>query len=59
MWALVWLQLVSGSQIEYFHIANYSTSVECKQKEKVAQVMVNDSSIAVVCLNLRLPEKEE
>jgi len=58
MWALVWLQLVSGSELDHFHIANYSTMSECKQKEKAAQVMVNDSSVAVFCLNLELSKED-
>lgn len=52
MWALLWLQMISGQQIETFHIGNYDTQQRCSEYKESAQVMVTHSGVAVICVNL-------
>jgi len=58
MWALVWLQLVSGQQVETFHISNYTTLEECSKRRNAAEVMVTHAAVAVICINLTQDEEE-
>jgi hypothetical protein len=58
MWALVWLQMVSGQQVETFHINNYASQKECSERRESAEVMVTHAGAAVVCINLTYHNKE-
>jgi hypothetical protein len=52
MWALVWLELISGQSLEYYHIDSYTTYEQCEVQRKLAEVMVTHNGIGVVCLDV-------
>ena len=53
MWALVWLELISGQNLEYYHIANYNNYEQCEVRREKAEVMITHNGIGVVCLDVR------
>jgi|TARA_R110002012_G_scaffold41402_1_gene113285 hypothetical protein len=52
MWALVWLQLISGQSLEYYHIATYNNYEQCEARRERAEVMITHNGIGVVCLDV-------
>jgi hypothetical protein len=52
MWALVWLELISGQNLEYYHIANYNNYEQCEERREKAEVMITHNGIGVVCLDV-------
>ena len=56
MWALVWLQLVSGMPLAYFQISSYGSKTECEQIKQTASIMVTDTSMILACLNMGTKE---
>jgi len=56
MWALVWLQLISGMPLVYFQVSSYGSRTECEQVKQSASIMVTDTSMALACLNIGIKE---
>ena len=52
MWALVWLELISGQNLEYYHIANYNNYEQWEVRREKAEVMITHNGIGVVCLDV-------
>jgi len=56
MWALVWLQLVSGMPLTYFQISSYDSRTICENVKQRASIMVTDTSMVLACLNIGIKE---
>ena len=54
MWALVWIQIISGMPAEYFQLGVYESEAICKQIQQKAKIMVTHNGIAVACLKIEL-----
>ena len=59
MWALVWMQLISGMPIDYYQLGSYESKTVCELYNQKAQVMVTHNGITVACIYLDTREASQ
>jgi len=52
MWILMWMQLLSGLQVEHYQLGSYTERDECKKAESRAQVMKQNNGTAIFCVKV-------
>ena len=52
MWILMWMQLLSGLQVEHYQLGSFTKEVECKKAESRAQVMKQNNGTAIFCVKV-------
>ena len=59
MWVLVWLQLTSGMQLDYFQLGTYDDKNTCEQHRKKAEVMIVHNGMSVQCIEIEKVNNDE
>ena len=52
MWILMWMQLLSGIQVEHYQLGSFTKEIECKKAESRAQVMKQNNGTAIFCVKV-------
>lgn len=52
MWILMWMQLLSGLQVEHYQLGSFTKHDECKKAESRAQVMKQNNGTAIFCVKV-------
>ena len=50
MWLLIWLKLVAGGGIEYYHLGNFYEELNCKKVMSEAKVLITDNNQSIDCI---------
>jgi len=58
-WILVWLQVTAGMPVEHYQLDTFGSRTLCEQYRQVAQVLVADNDMSVVCLSVDLADVEK
>jgi hypothetical protein len=54
IWVLIWIQIISGTGVDYFQVGTFSTYEECQKSLQRAAVLVNNNNQEVVCLEVKV-----
>ena len=50
MWLLIWLKLVAGGGVEYYHLGTFYRELDCNKARSEAQVLLTDANQAMDCI---------
>jgi len=53
IWILVWLQLGTGKDLDYYHIGTFSDKDVCVQEMSKAAVLVTNKNSTIDCIPIK------
>jgi len=56
VWVLVWMQLFSTQNVDYYQLGTYATLEECQIELSKAVKMVTHKSETVACLEIEIQQ---
>ena len=56
MYILIWMQLLSTQNVEYYQLGNYETLEECQIELSKAAKMITHKSETVACLEVEIQQ---
>ena len=53
IWILIWLQLGTGKDLEYYHVGTFSDKGICVEEMTKAAVLVTNNSSTIDCIPIK------